>query len=90
MEAAKEVMRRRDGVEREIQDILQSLEAEQVGENGSLVDKEGFPRSDIDVHSIRLERNRLAMLKQDHKHLTDEIEAKIAAIHAEARARKAT
>lgn len=39
-----------------------------------MVDSEGFPRADIDVHSIRTQRNRFAKLKTDHKEILAEIE----------------
>lgn len=39
-----------------------------------MVDSEGFPRADIDVHGIRTQRNRFAKLKTDHKEISAEIE----------------
>ncbi|KAK9798509.1 hypothetical protein WJX73_005261 [Symbiochloris irregularis] len=36
------------------------LEAAGVGASAPLVDKEGFPRADIDVHAVRKDRNRIA------------------------------
>jgi 26S proteasome non-ATPase regulatory subunit 9 len=39
-----------------------------------LVDKEGFPRADIDVISVLNKRNRLAIINTDHKILMKQIE----------------
>lgn len=44
------------------------------GVSGNLVDEEGFPRSDIDIHAIRSQRHRLAVLKTDYKTLSAELE----------------
>ncbi len=71
---AREFIGQREEVEREIKDIRRSLGFERVGEKGALVDDEGFPRSDVDVHSVRQWRNRLACLYNDHKVLSEKIE----------------
>ena len=39
--------------------ISLSLQQGGVGMSGSLVDSEGFPRSDIDIYAIRTARNRI-------------------------------
>lgn len=44
------------------------------GITGNLVDGDGFPRADIDVHKVRSQRQRLAMLKTDHKNISAEAE----------------
>lgn len=41
---------------------------------GHLVDAEGFPRADIDVHGVRTQRNRYAILRTDHEKIMAEIE----------------
>jgi hypothetical protein len=59
--AAKLVAAERDA-------LLEELEAAQavltsngnVGMKGSLVDEEGYPRGDIDIHGVRIARNRIA------------------------------
>lgn len=45
-----------------------------IGLNGNLIDKEGFPRADIDIHAIRLLRNEYARLQNDHKSVMLDIE----------------
>jgi len=49
--------------------------------NGSLVDDEGFPRADIDVHATRNVRSELAHLQTDHKALMRQIEEAMLAYH---------
>eukprot|EP00762_Andalucia_godoyi_P002825 ANDGO_04514.mRNA.1 26S proteasome non-ATPase regulatory subunit 9 len=48
---------------------------------GSLVDSDGFPRSDIDIPAHRTRRNKLAMLKTDHSELMKRIEDALFALH---------
>lgn len=59
-----------------------------MGMEGPLVDKEGFPRADIDVHTVRHARQRIACLQTDHSLLMKEIEEELYKIHAEIRATK--
>jgi hypothetical protein len=33
----------------------------------SLVDKEGFPRGDVNIHAVRISRSRVLHLQNDHK-----------------------
>lgn len=47
----------------------------QIGFNEPLVDAEGFPRNDVDVHSVRLARTQIICLQNDLKELTKSIEA---------------
>ena len=42
-----------------------------------LTDKDGFPRSDIDVYSVRQKRAQLVLLKNDYKSLMAKIEAEL-------------
>lgn len=46
---------------------------------------QGFPRADVDVHAVRNDRHRLALLTNDHKALTQQIEPLMYALHAAAR-----
>ncbi|CAI5466335.1 unnamed protein product [Closterium sp. Yama58-4] len=74
-EQAKELMARRDNLEAQINAIAARLNAPGGGgTNESLVDKEGFPRADIDIPRVRSDRHRLATLHSDHKQLTGQIE----------------
>lgn len=75
-----ELMAMKDGVEAEIKAIISDLGP--VGVNGPLVDAEGFPRADIDVHGVRILRNRLARLQNDHKAMMGDIEKGLHAYHS--------
>ena len=59
-QAAKALMRDQEGMEEEISGITGRLAALPCGVAGPLVDAEGFPRSDVDVHMVLIERHRLA------------------------------
>ncbi|GMH48131.1 hypothetical protein TrLO_g14264 [Triparma laevis f. longispina] len=45
-----------------------------VGVSGSLVDSEGFPFPNVDAYRVRSLRNRLAIIKTDHKTLMKKLE----------------
>lgn len=59
------------------------------GLDGPLVDEEGFPRSDIDVHAIRDARHQLACLKTDYRELQRRLEDILFRIHGGADRRNA-
>jgi 26S proteasome non-ATPase regulatory subunit 9 len=44
------------------------------GVKDSLIDEEGFPRSDIDIYNVKNKRRRLAEINTDHKTLMKQIE----------------
>ena len=65
---ALELSAQRDAISAEMHGITTTLEAPGgAGVKGSLVDSEGFPRSDIDIHTVRTQRHRLAVLETDFK-----------------------
>lgn len=57
---------------------------------GPLVDGDGFPRNDIDVHQVRVARNQIICLQNDLKGLLKEIEKGLHDVHAEARENEGT
>ena len=66
----------KDALERQIVDISEALAAENLGGvSGPLIDAEGFPRADIDVHLTRTLRHQLACLNTDHQRLMAQVEA---------------
>eukprot|EP00210_Caulerpa_lentillifera_P003573 g3408.t1 len=82
----KQLIELRSAVEEEINQCVQRLESPGGGgRTGSLVDSEGFPRTDIDIHSVRADRQRIAILTNDHKGLTDQIQHAIEALHRDSR-----
>ncbi|KAH7293597.1 hypothetical protein KP509_28G032000 [Ceratopteris richardii] len=52
------------------------------GLEGNLLDREGFPRADIDIFQVRGDRQRLSVLRNDHKSLTEQIEKNIGILHS--------
>ncbi|KAK4338552.1 hypothetical protein RND71_043039 [Anisodus tanguticus] len=52
------------------------------GLSGNLVDSEGFPRTDIDIPTVRADRRRLAELRNDHKIMTEKIDQNIQVLHS--------
>ena len=70
----------RKSLEAEAEAIGSELTAEQpngappMGIDTPLVDREGYPRGDIDVYRARELRGRLAVIKTDHKALMKQIE----------------
>jgi 26S proteasome non-ATPase regulatory subunit 9 len=81
----KELTAQKDEIEKQIRQHQQSLEAIGVGMDKPLVDREGFPRADIDVHAVRIERHAVIQLQNDHKGLMAQIEIAIQRLHEEAR-----
>lgn len=60
-ESLKALATQREALESEMASVLELLNAPgQPGVRGALVDREGFPRADIDVHAVRTNRHRLA------------------------------
>jgi len=79
----KELIANKDKVEEEIKALTTFLNTGGFGLRGNLVDKEGFPISDVDkVISVREARNKLARLQNDHITLMKTIENDMIALHA--------
>lgn len=79
-----ELVNKRDNIEKEIEEHLQFLESSEnkgVGMHEKLVDEEGFPRSDIDILSIRTARHKVICLKNDYLDVNKEIEKCLLEIH---------
>ncbi|GAB6028419.1 26S proteasome non-ATPase regulatory subunit 9 [Chamberlinius hualienensis] len=85
-EFVKELIKKKDEIEEEIetnQIILQSQG--NVGMSESLVDREGYPRNDIDVYKVRQSRHNIICLQNDYKALMKEIENAMHMLHAQER-----
>ncbi|XP_043235034.1 26S proteasome non-ATPase regulatory subunit 9-like isoform X2 [Amphibalanus amphitrite] len=61
------------------------LTSQNVTMDEPLVDAEGYPRSDIDVYSVRHARAQLRRLQNDYRALMSDIEAGLAQLHAQHR-----
>jgi len=65
----------KDALELEINALLSVLTSQNVNMDTPLVDREGFPRDDIDVAQVRTTRARLLCLRNDYKDLMTRIQA---------------
>ena len=81
-EALKALANKREALESEMLAIQEKLDALGVGVSSSLVDSEGYPRADVDVHSIREDRHRLAVLKTDYIEVTQALDKGLQALHS--------
>ncbi|XXG58835.1 hypothetical protein AAC387_Pa04g1035 [Persea americana] len=77
------LMEKRDEIEAEMNSIIARLsQPGGPGISGNLLDSEGFPRSDIDISSVRSDRHRLSELRNDYKDLTDKINENLLVLHS--------
>lgn len=63
--------------------MISSFQNDNVGMSGPLVDAEGFPRNDIDVYQVRLARQTIICLQNDHKELMNQIQTLLNQYHSE-------
>ena len=75
-------MTRKDRAEEEISALTQVLDSMGVGRHGPLVDREGFPRADLDLFKVREHRQRISVLQTDHKAIMREIEQGLTKLHS--------
>jgi 26S proteasome non-ATPase regulatory subunit 9 len=76
---------RKDELEKEISALEKVLIAHNSNMTDALVDREGFPRADIDVYTVRNTRSKIIQLSNDHANLLKEIEKSLIQIHAQAK-----
>jgi 26S proteasome non-ATPase regulatory subunit 9 len=71
-------------IETEISNWKSVLDSEgNVGMDGKLVDQDGYPRNDIDVSKVRLARQKIICLSNDHKAIMTKIEEIRISLHAQ-------
>ena len=77
---AMALIAKKDALEAEVEAILARLNggADAPGVEGNLLTADGFPRADIDVYAVRLDRNRLHMLRNDLKAVNDALAGALA------------
>jgi len=73
-----ELMAQKQAIEKKIAELSSST----VPRDMPLVDADGFPRADLDVHTIRITRNELATLHTDHRDLMKRIATTMNEYHA--------
>jgi len=81
------LLQKRDAIEAEMEAITSRLEQPgQPGFSEPLVDREGFPRADVDVYRVRGDRHRHACLRNDYKEVMDALQHALEDLHSAARA----
>ncbi|CAF1067320.1 unnamed protein product [Adineta steineri] len=77
-----ELVKQKDDIEKELNELADELKTQNnVGMTEALVDKEGYPRNDIDLVRVRHIRQRVICLQNDHKALMKQIEDGLIQIH---------
>ncbi|PKA47733.1 hypothetical protein AXF42_Ash014510 [Apostasia shenzhenica] len=77
------LVEKRESLEVEMNDIIAQLcFPGGPGLSGNLVDAEGFPRSDIDIPTVRAQRARLIALRNDHRDITTKIDENLQLLHS--------
>ncbi|KAK0556289.1 putative 26S proteasome regulatory subunit [Tilletia horrida] len=70
---ALELDARRKDIDEELGALMDVLRSHNATLTSPLVDAEGFPRADIDIHAIRIARNRIAHLRNDRVAVTEQM-----------------
>lgn len=76
---AQALVAKKDEIEAQIRELHDTLQG--VGMDEPLVDRSGFPRSDIDVAAVRTSRHMIHCLRNDHKDIMKAIEQALHAVH---------
>jgi 26S proteasome regulatory subunit N4 len=78
---ARSLIARKDAIEAELEAQGSILKANNTDMRQPLVDREGFPRDDLDVWAVRHARVRIIELRNDLAALMDEIADTLAAVY---------
>uniref|UniRef100_A0A8C7EU75 Proteasome 26S subunit, non-ATPase 9 n=1 Tax=Neovison vison TaxID=452646 RepID=A0A8C7EU75_NEOVI len=79
----QELIRRKEEIEAQIKANYEVLESQKgVGMNEPLVDREDYPRSDVDLYQVRTARHNIACLQNDHKAIMKQVEEALHQLHA--------
>ncbi|KAB1255261.1 26S proteasome non-ATPase regulatory subunit 9 [Camelus dromedarius] len=79
----QELIRRKEEIEAQIKANYDVLESQKdVGMNEPLVDREGYPRSDVDLYQVRTARHNIVCLQNDHKAVMKQVEEALHQLHA--------
>ncbi|PPQ65401.1 hypothetical protein CVT26_000026 [Gymnopilus dilepis] len=90
MEQARALMAQKDNIEAELESHFSILKANNVTMQTPLVDREGFPRADIDIFAVRGSRVRIIELRNDLKAVMDAIGKALEGIYDPALAAQTT
>lgn len=80
-EHARALMSQKENIEAELDAQFSILKVNNVDMTTPLVDREGFPRADVDVYAIRHARRRINELRNDYKAVMNEIETALQAVY---------
>ncbi|KAJ1668779.1 putative 26S proteasome regulatory subunit [Coemansia sp. RSA 1646] len=81
MEQTQALLKQKDALENEIRDLELNLQSHGVSQTEALVDEEGFPRSDIDITTIRQIRRSLIYKQNDLRGLMKQVEDSLVSLH---------
>ena len=81
-EYAQKLMEQRSNIEAELEAHFSILKANNVTMDTPLVDREGFPRADVDIYAVRGARKRIIELRNDLKALMEEMAKALETIYA--------
>lgn len=85
-EEVLDLIKDKEKMEDELKTWLEVLDCQDnVGMEGELIDSEGYPRNDIDVHKVREARNKVICLRNDLKGQMALIEKGLHNLHAQSR-----
>ncbi|NP_001086313.1 proteasome 26S subunit, non-ATPase 9 L homeolog [Xenopus laevis] len=74
---------KKDEMEAEIKALYDLLQDQKgIGMDGPLVDREGYPRADVDIYQVRTARHNIICLQNDHKAIMKKIEQSLHILHA--------
>ncbi|XP_018101253.1 proteasome 26S subunit, non-ATPase 9 L homeolog isoform X1 [Xenopus laevis] len=73
---------KKDEMEAEIKALYDLLQDKGIGMDGPLVDREGYPRADVDIYQVRTARHNIICLQNDHKAIMKKIEQSLHILHA--------
>jgi 26S proteasome non-ATPase regulatory subunit 9 len=74
-------MSQKENIEAELDAQFSILKANNIDMTTPLVDREGFPRADVDLYAIRHARKRINELRNDYKAVMNEIETALQAVY---------
>jgi 26S proteasome non-ATPase regulatory subunit 9 len=81
-ERANQLMESRSNIEAELEAHFSILKANDVTMETPLIDREGFPRADVDIYAVRGARKRIVELRNDLKAIMEEMATALESIYA--------
>ncbi|KAG0700135.1 hypothetical protein DFH29DRAFT_853989 [Suillus ampliporus] len=80
-EHARALMSQKENIEAELDAQFSILKTNNIDMTTPLVDREGFPRADVDLYAIRHARRRINELRNDFKAVMNEIDKALQAVY---------